>query len=155
MFSRKQFIYITLLCVTSLIQTGCSISYSLEKSSDSVSASLDSITSITSISTSSSGGSEEEAKINATGTVYEEDVAAVTVLYVSREKTTDDYQRQVTAIAKNHGISDWEQEESTFLAMGKGLRRAGVSEDSITNLPFFRSIAKSSNYSSVIKGYKM
>jgi len=152
MFSRKQFIYITLLCATSLIQTGCSISYSLEKSSDSVSASLDSITSI---STSSSGGSEEEAKINATGTVYEEDVAAVTVLYVSREKTTDDYQRQVTAIAKNHGISDWEQEESTFLAMGKGLRRAGVSEDSITNLPFFRSIAKSSNYSSVITGYKM
>ena len=152
MFSGKYFIYISLLCGFLMVQTGCSVSYSLEKSSDSVSGSLDSITSI---STSSSGGGEEEAKIKETGTVYEEDVAAVTVLYVSREKTTDDYQRQVSAIAKNHGISDWEQEESTFFGMGKGLRRAGVSEGSIVNLPFFRSIVKSSNYSSVIMGYKM
>jgi hypothetical protein len=151
MFSKKQYIYIGLLLSTAMMQAGCSISYSLEKSSDSVSASLDSITSI---STSSSGGSEE-TKVNATGSVYEEDVAAVTVLYVSREKTTDDYQRQVAAIAKTHGISDWEQEESTYLGMGKGLRRAGISEDSIVNLPFFRSIAESSHYSSVIAGYKM
>lgn len=151
MFSGKYILYIGLLCGASMMQAGCSVSYSLEKSSDSVSTSLDSITSI---STSSSGGSEE-VKINATGSVYEEDVAAVTVLYVSREKTTDDYQRQVAAIAKNHGISDWEQEESTFLGMGKGLRRAGISEDSITNLPFFRSIAGNSYYSDVITGYKM
>jgi hypothetical protein len=151
MFSKKYIIYIGLLCGASMMQAGCSISYSLEKSSDSVSASLDSITSI---SNSSSEGSEE-AKVNTTGSVYEEDVAAVTVLYVSREKTTDDYQRQVAAIAKNHGISDWEQEESTFLGMGKGLRRAGVSEDSIDNLAFFRSIAGSTHYSKVITGYKM
>lgn len=136
-----------------LLQTGCSVSYSLEESSDSVSTSLDSLTSITSISTSSSGGEEE--KVSATTTVFEEDVAAVTVLYVSREKTTDEYQRQVTSIAKNHGISDWEQEQSTFIAMGKGLRRAGVSQGSISNLPYFRSMADSSSYSDVIKGYQM
>ncbi len=87
--------------------------------------------------------------------MYEEDVAAVTVLYVSREKTTDDYQRQVASIAKNHGISDWEQEETTFFGMGKGLRRAGVAEDSIVNLPYFRSIADSPHYSKVIEGYQM
>jgi hypothetical protein len=150
MFSKKQCTYIALLFGFVMGQTGCSISYSLEKSSDSVSASLDSITSI---STSSSGGGEE--KVNETGTVYEEDVAAVTVLYVSREKTTDDYQRQVTKIAKNHGISDWEQEETTFLGMGKGLRRAGVAEDSIANLPYFRSIADTPHYSQVIEGYRM
>ncbi len=150
MFLKKQYIYIGMLCGYAMLQAGCSISYSLEKSSDSVSASLDSITSI---STSSSGGEEE--KINATGTLYEEDIAAVTVLYVSREKTTDEYQRQVAGIAKNHGISDWEQEETTFLGMGKGLRRAGIVEDSITNLPYFRSIADSSHYSRVIEGYKM
>ncbi len=150
MFSKKQFIYIGLLCGFVMMQTGCSISYSLEKSSDSVSTSLDSITSI---STSSSGGEEE--KINETGTLYEEDVAAVTVLYVSREKTTDEYQRQVAGIAKNHGISDWEQEKTTFLGMGKGLRRAGVAEDSIANLPYFRSIADTAHYSQVVEGYKM
>lgn len=107
MLTKKHYQYIFLIACFSMLQTGCSISYSLEKSSDSVSASLDSLTSI---STSSSGGEKE--KINATGTLYEEDVAAVTVLYVSREKTTDEYQRQVTNIAKNHGISDWEQDRS-------------------------------------------
>ncbi|MCF8055465.1 MAG: putative lipoprotein [Desulfocapsa sp.] len=150
MFSKKQCTSIALLCGFVMGQTGCSISYSLEKSSDSVSASLDSITSI---STSSSGGEEE--KVNETGTLYEEDVAAVTVLYVSREKTTDDYQRQVASIAKNHGISDWEQEKKTFFGMGKGLRRAGVAEDSIVNLPYFRSIADTPHYSKVIAGYRM
>jgi hypothetical protein len=61
----------------------------------------------------------------------------------------------VAGIAKNHGISDWEQDETTFFGMGKGLRRAGVAEDSIANLPYFRSLADSSNYSLVIEGYKM
>ena len=152
MFSCKYYMCIGLLLVASLLQAGCSVSYSLEKSSDSVSTSLDSITSI---STSSSGGEEsEEKKVSETATVYEEDIAAVTVLYASREKNNDEFQRNVASIAKNHGITDWEQEESTFLAMGKGLRRAGVAEDSIGNLPYFRSIAGSSNYSLVVKGYR-
>ncbi len=153
MFFNKYYGYIGLLLAGSLLQAGCSISYSLEKSSDSVSTSLDSITSI---STSSSGGEEsEEKKVSETATVYEEDIAAVTVLYVSQEKNNDEFQRNVAGIAKNHGITDWEQEESTFLAMGKGLRRAGVAEDSIGNLPYFRSIAGSSNYSLLVKGYRM
>ena len=152
MFLTKQYKYILSIACISLLQAGCSISYSLEKSSDSVSTSLDSITSIP---TSSSGGEDE--KVSATSSVYEEDVAAVTVLYVSRDKTTDEYQRQVTNIAKNHGISNWEQEQSTFIGMGKGLRRAGVSRDSITNLPYFRSMVadSSTSYSKVIKGYYM
>ncbi len=153
MFTKKQYQYMVFLVCVPLFQTGCSMSYSLEKSSDSVSTSLDSLTSITSISTSSSGSEEE--KISATGTVYEEDVAAVTVLYVSHEKTTDEYQRQVAGIAKNHGINDWEQEQSTFIAMGKGLRRAGVSQGSISSLPYFGSMVDRLSYSHVIKGYQM
>jgi hypothetical protein len=153
MFTKKRYQYIIILACFSMLQTGCSISYSLEKSSDSVSTSLDSLTSITSISTSSFG--DEEEKINATTTVYEEDVAAVTVLYVSREKTIDAYQRQITNIAKNHGISDWEQEQSTFIGMGKGLRRAGVSRNSISSLAYFRSVADSSSYLDIIAGFQM
>ncbi|MBU0960759.1 MAG: putative lipoprotein [Proteobacteria bacterium] len=156
MFSKKYYIYIGLLTAVSLSQGGCSISYSLEKSSDSVSASLDSITSISNSSTSSSGGEKsEEQKVDETATAYEEDIAAVTVLYVSREKNNDEFQRKVASIAKNHGISDWEQENSTFLAMGKGLRRAGVAEESIGNLPYFRSIAGTSKYAEVLKGYNL
>jgi hypothetical protein len=153
MFLIRQYKYILFIGCVSLLQTGCSISYSLEKSSDSVSTSLDSLASITSISTSSSGGDEQASSAS---DVYEEDVAAVTILYVSREESSDDYQRQVTSIARNHGISNWEQEQSTFIGMGKGLRRAGVSRDSILALPYFRSmLADSSSYSKLLKGYHM
>lgn len=133
-----------------MMQTGCSISYSLEKSSDSVSASLDSLTSI---STSSSGGEEE--RVTETATVYEEDIAAITVLYASREKNNEEYRRQITRIAQNHGIADWEQESATFEGMGMGLRRAGVAEDSIANMPYFRSIAGTTQFDQIIKGYRM
>ncbi len=152
MYSKKQFLSLVGVACLSLMQVGCSISYSLEKSSDSVSASLDSFTSI---STSSSGG--EDDKVSAAITVYQEDVAAVTVLYVSRNEKSDEYQRQVSSIARNHGISDWEQERSTYIGMGKGLRRAGVSQDSITSLPYFSSMVDESTtqYSELIKGYLM
>ena len=133
MNSKNNYMYLGLFWGFLMLQTSCSISYSLEESSDSVSASLDSITSI---SISSSGGEGE--KVSATATVYEEDVAAVTVLYVGGEKNKDAFQRQVTSVAENHGISDWEQEGSTFVGMGMGLRRAGVAETSIAGLPYFR-----------------
>jgi hypothetical protein len=154
MLSIRRCLTLGLLCAVLPLYTGCSISYSLEKSSDSVSTSLDSLTSITSISTSSSGGSEE-AQVLATGTIYEEDIAAATVLYVGHDKESRVYQRRITAIARTHGISNWEQDESTFIAMGRGLRRAGVSEGSIGSLPFFRTIVGSPHYSRVISGYSM
>ncbi len=149
MFSIKYIVSVSLLCGISMIQAGCSISYSLEKSSDSVSASLDSLTSI---STSSSGGEEE--RVTETATLYEEDIAAVTVLYVSREKNNEEYQRQITRIAKNHGIGDWEQESATYEGMGMGLRRAGVAEDSISNMPYFRPLADTSRFAQVLAGYR-
>lgn len=147
------YMYVGLLLSLSALQTGCSVSYSLEQSSDSVSTSLDSLTSITSISTSSAGGEEE--KISETVQIYKEDVAAATVLYISGEKNIISFQRQVTSIARNHGISDWEKETSTFVGMGMGLQRAGIAEDSIVDLPYFCSVADGSNYSRIIEGYRM
>ena len=141
---------VILFCSMAAMQSSCSISYSLEKSSDSVSTSFDSLTSI---STSSSGG--EESKVTETATVYEEDVAAVTVLYASREKNNEEYQRQISRIARNHGIGDWEQETATFLAMGMGLRRAGVDKDAIAAMPYFSSLAGSARFDQVMKGYRL
>ncbi|HID70521.1 MAG TPA: putative lipoprotein [Desulfobacterales bacterium] len=147
------YLYVGLLVSLLTLQTGCSVSYSLEQSSDSVSTSLDSLTSITSISTSSAGGDEE--KVSATAQIYKEDVAAATVLYISGGKNNTKFQRQVTSIARNHGISDWEKETSTFIGMGMGLRRAGITEDSIVDIPYFHSVADGSNYSRIIEGYRM
>ncbi len=153
MASNNCYLYVGLLLGLFTLQTGCSVSYSVDQSSDSVSTSLDSLISITSVSTSSSRGEDE--KVSATAKNYEEDVAAATVLYVGGEKNRDVFQRQVTGIARNHGISDWEQEVSTFVGMGIGLRRAGVAEDSIVELPYFHSIADDSDYAGIIKGYRM
>ena len=153
MFFNNCYLCIGLLFSLLTLQTGCSVSYSLDQSSDSVSTSLDSLTSITSISTSSSGGEDE--KVSATAKIYEEDVAAATVLYVTGEKNKGLFQRQVTSIARNHGISDWEQETSTFVGMGMGLRRAGVVEESIVDLPYFHSVAEGIKYAEIIKGYRM
>ena len=150
MRSIQYILLVTFFCSMAAMQSGCSISYSFEKSSDSVSTSLDSLTSI---STSSSGG--EETKVTETATVYEEDVAAVTVLYASREKNNEEYQRQISRIAKNHGIGDWEQETATFEGMGMGLRRAGVDKDSIASMPYFSSLAGSAQFDQVMKGYHL
>ena len=146
----KNILAVSLFCSVAAMQSGCSISYSVEKSSDSVSTSFDSLTSI---STSSSGG--EEKKVTETATVYEEDVAAVTVLYASREKNNEEYQRQISRIAGSHGIGDWEQEAATFEGMGMGLRRAGVDKNSIATMPYFSSLAGSAQFDLVMKGYHL
>ena len=120
---------------------GCSISYSSGKSSDSITSSV-----------SSGGGESKQAgkEINN----YVEEVIVVTNLYVRQGKNNKAYQRHITVVAGNHGIIDWENEESTFVAMGKGLKRAGVNEDNIASLPYFETIVISSKYALLLRGYK-
>ncbi len=152
MLSKAHLSKLTILLVLALIQTGCSISASVESSSDSISTSLESITSI---STSSSGSSEddEKEKVEQTTSLYEEDIAALTVLYV-RNQNDDEFKRQITDTAGTHGINDWEQEAATFNAMGVGLKRAGISEDEIKTMPYFQDMNKKSQYNQVMEGFK-
>ena len=118
---------------------GCSISYSSGKSSDSITSSV-----------SSGGGSKKACKeINS----YVEEVVAVTHLYVSQSNNNEEFQRHITVVAGNHGIIDWENENSTFVAMGKGLKRAGVNEVKIASLPYFETIALSPKYALLMQGY--
>ena len=120
---------------------GCSISYSSGKSSDSITSSV-----------SSGGGESKQAgkEINN----YVEEVIVVTNLYVRQGKNNEEYQRDITVVAGNHGIIDWENKNSTFIAMGKGLKRAGINEENIASLPYFETIAISSKYALLLKGYK-
>jgi len=135
-----------LFCAATLaLLAGCSISYSSGKSSDSSTTSSDS-------SSASSGSESKQAESEVTR--YMEDVSAMTVLYVSQKKNSDEFQRQITNIAINHNITDWEKENDTFIAMGRGLKRAGVNEDNIANVPYFNTISQSPNYSIVIEGYE-
>ena len=144
-----------LLIAVSAFLAGCSISYSFGKSSDSISASSKSLT-------SSSGGDEEsggdekkdEEKASEEVSLYMEDVTAATALYASKDESNTEFQNQIAAIAKSHGITDWESEKSTFTAMGEGLKKAGVSQDKISDLSYFKSISTDSHYSLVISGYQ-
>ncbi|MEA1921521.1 MAG: putative lipoprotein [Pseudomonadota bacterium] len=132
-----------LLFVTATLAllAGCSISYSSGKSSDSVTSSV------------SSGGGDS-AKVDKEINNYTEEVVVVTDFYVSRTENSEEFQRHISDIAGNHGIADWENEDATFVAMGKGLKRAGVDEKNIASLPYFASIAKSPKYALLLKGYQ-
>mgnify|MGYP000029456766 CR=1 FL=1 len=114
------------LSAVALLASGCSISYSLEKSSDSVSKSSESIMgSFESISASSSGNDDSVAlNLN----LYQQDVTGLVVFYVQRhEKSLEEFQNDLNRLAKSHGITNWESMEETYVAIGRGLKMAGVS----------------------------
>lgn len=143
---------LAILLVLALIMAGCSISMSSESSSESISTSSDIIFSP---STSSSGGDDDDDKDEeGEGNLYEEDIAALTVLYISHEKNNAEFLRQVGEIATKHGINNWEQEASSYKAMGKALKRAQVNEKDITAIPYFKSLAETDHYSDVMDGFE-
>lgn len=122
--------------------SGCSISYSSGKSSDSIKSIL-----------SSSGGDGEQQSTD-TATLYDDDVMAATMSFAKKKGTSNDFQNQISAIAKKHGITDWESEQITFTAMGKGLQQAGIAQEDISKLPYFNTLASSTYYSSILQAYK-
>lgn len=155
MDTKTRFASLTILLIFAFIQTGCSISMSLDSSSESVSTSSESITSSSTSSSASSEGDEQEEqeKVEQTTSQYEEDIAALTVLFVKNKQTDNEFKRQIADIAKSHGINDWEQENSTFKAMGIGLKRAGTSEDAIQETPYFKALS-GSQYQLVEEGFQ-
>lgn len=101
-----------LLIASALISTtGCSISNSLQGISNSISSPFE----------SSSGSSGES-------TAYREDVSDLTVAYVQSGGDLDAYRLGVTALAKNRGISNWEEDSFTCASIGFGLKRAEFDE---------------------------
>ncbi len=144
---RFPLLAIILVFFTSIsLLAGCSISYSLGKSSDSISASLDSIS-------DSSDSSDNDAS-DETASMYIEDVVVATVHFVSSMKDSELFQQAISDIAWNHGIVDWEQEDITYVAMGQGLKQAGVDEHTISDFPYFRIVASGAFYSQVLAGYR-
>jgi len=68
------------------------------------------------VSSSSSSGGDQ---------AYREDVRDYTAAHVQSGGTVDELRRQIGELATKHGITDWENNESTFLAIGAGLAKAG------------------------------
>ncbi len=138
----------TVLLILSLpfFLSGCSISYSGGKSSDSISASLDSI------SDSSSGGDDSSAASAANN--YAEDVIAATADYASNQSGVERFLQVISSIARAHGVVDWEREQLTYTSMGKGLKQADVDEKTIVTLTYFQGLMNRSDYLLVLKSYR-
>lgn len=95
---------------------GCSISQSSVSISESIGTSSESF------STSSASSSRTDTDR------YREDVAQYTQAYVQSGGRYDAFQRTLAELARTRGISDWEDSQATWVGVGQGLARAGVSE---------------------------
>lgn len=100
---------------------------SSESSSDSSASSSDSSSkSSGSVSGSSSPSSREAG--------YERDVRDYTSEFVLSGANVDSFRARIGQIAKDHGISDWEQHQATYEGIGRGIKKAKVSGERLKQL---------------------
>ena len=99
-----------LLVAVLLLLVGCSFSASSKSSSDS--------------SASSSASSSPESK----ETQYRNDVRDFTASYVKSGGRIEDFKRRLGDLAKERGITDWEENMATYEGIGRGLGKAKVSQ---------------------------
>ncbi len=71
------------------------------------------------LSSSCSGGGEEE-------TAYERDIRDYTATYAASAGDAERFRHDLGALAQDHGITDWEADRATLMAVGSGLSRSRV-----------------------------
>jgi len=79
-----------------------------------------SLASIASISASSS------AVVAATNPDYQQDVTTATAIAMESGADGQEILRSVGKVAADYGVTDWESQEATYQAIGKGIKIAGV-----------------------------
>jgi len=127
-----------------LFLAGCSIS-------NSVSSSSDSSRSISRSSTSGSGSQVPEE----TKEAYVKDVITYVSALGRSDIGADDFMRGMSSIAQRHSISDWEGYRFTYVAIGRGLRQAGLAWDEVATLPYLKPLiqADSSRLKYIKEGF--
>ncbi len=100
-----------------------SVSDSVSSAMGSISTSLNSMSGSLSSISSSSGGAASDASQQ-----YKNDVGLLTILHLRGRSSAEGFKRDLSDVAARHGVSDWESNGTTFLGVGRGLKRAGVSE---------------------------
>lgn len=107
-----------------LALTGCQvISASITSPSDWVSGTGRSISgSFEGLSHSSGSGGG-----TSTNTAYRRDVRAYAAEFAGAGGSSADFLRGIAGVAESHGVTHWEANPDTLLAIGEGLRDAGVS----------------------------
>ena len=108
---------------------GCSISTSLSTSSTSSQSASDSSASSSTSSDSSSRSSESSSRSSMGGRErdrYLQDVRSYTAANVRGGVPLETFQKELGELARAHGLTHWEDDETTYLGIGEGLSDAAV-----------------------------
>jgi len=117
--------------------SACSFSKSSESISTSVSSPFES-------SSKSSGGDSD--------TAYLDDVSDQTKTVVASGGSATDVRSSLGTVAREHGVTDWEGLDSTYIAVGRGLAAAGVADGDLDS--FAGQLAKDDRSAGLIRrGY--
>ena len=124
LFSLSFLFYYNCAVFSSISQSSQSVQ-SVSTSLSSISTSLNSISSISSslgsISKSSSSSDKKEKEA-----LYQKDVKDLTYLIVKSNENSD-FTSEVQNLAYKYGFYDWKNNDSTFIGIGQGLKKAGIS----------------------------
>jgi hypothetical protein len=138
-------------CTLLALSSACSFSASSRSSSASSRSS--------SRSSSGHGGDDNEKdkekvqEVESSHSGFQEEIAAIAVLYAGSEGTTEDFQRDVSTAAKRNGIPYWELDERVFTAIGIGLERAGIKRGAIPSLPFLQGLRNAARFDAIGNAY--
>jgi hypothetical protein len=88
-----------------------------------------SLGSVSSLSGSSLAAAAQEYNYH-----YSKDVRAAVQTSVAAGASEGEVLRSVGRVAERHGVSDWESQPATYVAMGEGLKLAGEDEASAVSL---------------------
>lgn len=108
------------LAVLAGLHTGCSFAWSSESSSNSIDWSSTATSRTLEWSSDVSSGRTDQDP------GYPEDVQEYAAAFATSDGDPRSFQRDVSAIARGYGITDWEREPETYLAIGRGLARSGI-----------------------------
>ncbi|HKE10074.1 MAG TPA: putative lipoprotein [Myxococcota bacterium] len=57
---------------------------------------------------------------------YQADVRDYTAAYIRSGGDYDTFERKIGSVAAKHGITDWELDTGSYVAIGQGLRKGGL-----------------------------
>ncbi|TGK00054.1 putative lipoprotein [Leptospira langatensis] len=103
-----------------------STSQSISKSSDSLDSISKSVISVVSSVSSSSADKAAQKK------VYQKEVETLTLFHLQNGPSSE-FRSDLAEIAAKNGVVNWKSSEETYVSIGRGLRKAGISDEQFRN----------------------
>lgn len=110
--------------------------------------------SLGSISSISGSSASSAAHHKNNHSAYYNDLRESTAAAIIAQASSDEVLRCVTRAAKQHGISDWEAEEGSFIALGEGLRLAGLDDAKAQDWVRRLSVGKTKSAHLILQGFQ-